>query len=59
MSTFQFADGRIKLFNYIMLNLGHYTCFQYGDTGIRVSIAGNEVSFCNETWHAIHTVVID
>ena len=58
MNTFKFADGRIKLFNYIMLNLGSYICFQHGDS-VRVSISGNEVSFCDESWHIIHTVVID
>lgn len=55
-NTFKFADGRIKLFSFIMRNLGTHTCFQYGDSGIRISIEGHTVHFLNECWKPARSI---
>lgn len=57
-NTSTFSDGRIKLFSYIMDNLGTYTCFQYGSNTF-VSIAGNTVSFCTPDWYTKTTFNLD
>lgn len=57
MNTYKFADGRIKLFTYIMDNLGSYCCFQYGKD-VFISIQGNKVTFCDSSWHSKKTVEI-